>query len=70
MFQVGGAEKFSLAPGFEDLDPFLGVSMQGPYFTATEEDGGDKRLVELDLASEADGVALPDPVLSGLCCHC
>ena len=31
-------------------------------FTAIEEDGGDERLVELELACEADGVAPPDPV--------
>ena len=44
--------------------------MQGPCFTATEEDGGDKRLVELALVCEADGVAPPDSVKSGHCCHC
>ena len=27
-----------------------------------KEDGGDERLVQLDLACLADGVALPDPV--------
>ena len=26
------------------------------------QDGGDKRLVELELACEADGLALPDPL--------
>ena len=31
-------------------------------FTAVEEDGGDRRLVELELACKADGVAPPDPV--------
>ena len=31
-------------------------------FTGIEENGGDKGLVELELACEADGVALPDPV--------
>ena len=30
--------------------------------TRIEEDGGDKRLVQLELAREADGVAPPDPV--------
>ena len=34
----------------------------GPCFTAVGEDGGDKRLVDLELARKADGVALPDPV--------
>ena len=41
---------------------FFRVSKQGPYFTTVEEDGGDKRVVELELACKADGVALPDPV--------
>ena len=31
------------------------VSKQGPCFTAIEEDGGDKRLVEVNPAFEADG---------------
>ena len=35
---------------------------QGPCFTAREMDGGDKRLVELELACEVDGVTPPDPV--------
>ena len=33
---------------------FFPVTKQGPCFTALEEDGGDKRLVELELACEAD----------------
>ena len=41
---------------------FFRVSKQGPCFTAVEDDGDDKRLVELELARKADGVALPDPV--------
>ena len=36
---------------------FFRVSKLGPCFTAIEEDGGDKRLVQLELACEADGVA-------------
>ena len=36
--------------------------MQGLCFKATEEDGGDKRFVQFELACEADGTALPDPV--------
>ena len=55
-------EKFVHALGFESLDPFFNVSKQGPCFTAVEEDGGDKRLVQLELACEVDGVALPGPV--------
>ena len=62
VLQVGDAEKFSQALGFKGLDPFLRVSKQGPCFTALEEDGGDKGLVEPELACRADGVAPPDPV--------
>ena len=62
VLQVGDAEKFPQALGFESLDLFFRVSKQGPCFTAIEEDGGDKRLVELELACEADGVAPLDPV--------
>ena len=36
---------------------FFRVRKQGPCFTAMGEDGDDKRLVELELACEADGVA-------------
>ena len=35
---------------------------QGPCFTVIEEGGGDKRLLQLELACEADGIAPPDPV--------
>ena len=62
VLQVGDAEKFPQALGFEGLDPSFRVSKQGPCFTATEEDGGDKRLVELEVACKAVGVALLDPV--------
>ena len=34
VLQAGDAEKFPQALGFEGLDPFLGVSKQGPCFTA------------------------------------
>ena len=44
---------------------FLTVSEQGPCFTAVEEDGDDRKLVELELACEADAVSPPDPVRSG-----
>ena len=57
MLQVGDAEKFLQALGFESLDPLLRVSQQGPCFTAMEEDRDNKRLVELELAGEADGAA-------------
>ena len=45
--------------------------MQDPCFTAIEEDGGDKRLVQLERACEADCVASQDLFfLSGHSCHC
>ena len=40
--QVGDAEKFPRALGFEKLDLIFRVSKQGLCFKATEEDGGDK----------------------------
>ena len=54
VLQVGDA-KFPQAFGFRSR-------VLTPYFTATEECGGDKRLVQLELVCEADGVALPDPL--------
>ena len=62
--QVGDAEKFLQALGYESLDLFLffSVSKQGPCFTAMEEDGGDKRLVQLEPGTEAHGDAPRDPV--------
>ena len=48
-------EKFPQALGFESLDPFFRVNMQGPCFTAIEKDGG--VFLELELACEADSVA-------------
>ena len=63
VLQVGDTEKFPHALGFEGLDPFFfRVSQRGPCFTAIEEDGGDTRLVECELACKADAVAVPDPV--------
>ena len=59
---VGDVEKFPQALGFEGLDPFLRLRKQGPRFPALEEDGGDVRLEQLELACKADGVAPPDPV--------
>ena len=58
----GTQGEISQALCFEGLDPFLRVSKQGPCFTAIEEDEGDKRLVQFELACEADGFAPPDPV--------
>ena len=67
MLQVGDAEKIPQALDFESLDPFS-QSLQKVCFTAIEEDGGN-RLVQLELACEADGVAPPDPVEFGHRCH-
>ena len=39
----------------------VSVSKQYPCFTAVEDDGGDKRHVQLKLACKSDGVAPPDP---------
>ena len=48
---------------FRKHGPFIGVIKQGPCFTAIEDDGGDKRLVQLELVCEADGVELNCPLL-------
>ena len=45
--QAGDAVFFQ-ALGFKCLDLFFPVSKQGPCFTAIEEDGGNKRLVQLE----------------------
>ena len=47
VLQVGDGEKFPHALSFESLDPFFRVSKQGTCFTAIEDNGGDKRLVEV-----------------------
>ena len=62
LLQEGDTEKFPHALGFKSLDPIFRVSKQGPCFTAVKEDGGDKRLVELERACKANGVAPPYPV--------
>ena len=62
VLQVEDTKKFPQALGFESLDPFFRVSKQDPCFTPVEEDGGDKRPVELELACETDGAAPPDPI--------
>ena len=60
--QVGDMEKFPCEIGFVSLDPFPRVSKQGPRVKAVEEDGCDKRLLGLELACKAEGVAAPDHV--------
>ena len=62
VLQVRDADRFPQALGFESLGPFSRVSEQGPYFTAIEEDGGDKRLIQVELACEANGIAPPYPL--------
>ena len=62
MLLVGDVEKFPQAFGFKSQDTFFRAYKQGPCFTAIEEDEGDKRLVQFELACEADGFAPPDPV--------
>ena len=62
VLEGGGTEKSPHALGFERLDPFFRVGKQGHCFTAVEEDGGYKRLTELELVREIAGVAPPDPV--------
>ena len=52
-----GDKKFLHVLGFQHLDPFFRISKLGPCFTATEEDGSDKRLAEFELACKADCVA-------------
>ena len=57
---LADTKTFLHALGFKSLDPFFRVSRQGPCFTAIEENGGDERLVQLELACKASGVAQPD----------
>ena len=74
VLQVGDAEKFPQALGCESLDPFLSffffffsfffsIFLIGS-FIATEENGGDKRLVRLELGRgqlNASNLHLPAP---------
>ena len=46
---VGRADIFPHALSLESLDPFLEVSKQDPCLTDVEEDGDNKRLVQLEL---------------------
>ena len=54
VLRIGDTEKLYYALGFESPDPFFSVSKQGTRFSAIEEDRGDKRLVELKLACQAN----------------
>ena len=65
VLQVGDTDKFPQALAFESLDPFFfffSVTKQGPRFTVVDEDRDDERLVELELACKADGIAPPENV--------
>ena len=55
VLQVGDAEKFPLALGFESLGHLFSVSKQGPCLTVLEQDGDDRRFLQ------AEYVASPDP---------
>ena len=73
VLQVGDMEKkFPHALGFESLDPFFRVSKQGLCFTAIEENGGGKRLRELELAciavSESNEKSSTSTIMTSICC--
>ena len=50
VLQAGDTEKYPHSLGLKSLDSFFTAIEHGPCFTAAGEDGGDKRLVELELA--------------------
>ena len=63
VFQVGDAEKFPSALGFESMDPFFLQSQQArSIFYSRRTRCSDKRLANLQRACKADAVAPPDPV--------
>ena len=43
---------------------YQGLTQTSLYLTAIEDDEGDNRLVQLELARKADGVASPDPMFN------
>ena len=61
VLQVGGAQTFPHTVGFESRDRFFQSQEAGTMFHSLEEDGGGKRLVKLEPACKADGIAPPDP---------
>ena len=69
VLQVADTEKYPHLLGLKSLDSFFRAIQQASCFTAAGEDGGDKRLVELELACKADGIAPPASVQSGHRCH-
>ena len=68
VLQVGDTEKFPQALGYKSLDSFFRVSKLGQCVTAVEEDGGDKRLSELELPWKL--MVLHRHVLFNHCCLC
>ena len=60
VLQVEDAEKFPQTLGIDTLDPFFRIGKQGPCSTAIEEDGGDQRLIDIELACEAAAVLKMD----------
>ena len=62
VLQAGYAEEFLWhLLGFQSLALFS-VSKQGPCLTAIQQNEGDKRLVQFELACKDNGAGLPDPV--------
>ena len=59
VLQVEYTDTFSHALAFQSRDPFFSESASRVH---VQEDGGDKRLVALELVCRAGGVAPPDPV--------
>ena len=59
VLQVGDAEKFPQALGFESLDP---LQLSRVYVSQPQRRMEVTRLVRVELACETDGAALPDPV--------
>ena len=58
--RVGDARKRPRVLGFESLDLFFFFQSQkaGPCFTAIEEEGDNKRLVQLNLLAKLNGIHL------------
>ena len=54
--------KLPQALGNKNLDPFFGVSKDGPMSHSHREGRDDRSLVQLELACEAYSATTPDPV--------
>ena len=63
VLQAGDLEKLPQAPSLKSLGLFLILNKQASCLAGMEEDGDDKRFVQLELACEADGVVQsPNPL--------